>query len=207
MRAGGRGIPGMTHSLEPGEVGKVWLSGSPGSVWGGHSCCLFRGVSPLRSLRLSIFIMLMVFYTNTNSSCGSPYMSHFPFALVVHPLSRLPEKLILLVTESAHTPHHLLQDAFLPLWWSHSFPPCSWDAPARTLIRNRQGNRRFWESQFLGRLIRSPGSLRRRKGSRALKREKGVRVSQGREKDKHFFLHCFVLVNITMYLAQGFVSP
>ena len=57
MRAGGRGIPGMTHSLEPGEVGKVWLSGSPGSVWGRHSCCLFRGVFPLSSLRLSIFIM------------------------------------------------------------------------------------------------------------------------------------------------------
>ena len=65
----------------------------------------------------------------------------------------------------------------------------------------------YLESQFLGRLIRSPVSSRRRKGSRALEKEKGVGVSQGGEKDKHFFLYCFVLVNITMYLAQGFVSP
>ena len=57
-------------------------------------------------------------------------MSHFPLAWIVHPLSRLPEKLTLLVTESAHIPHHLLQEAFLPLWWNHSFPPCSWDAHA-----------------------------------------------------------------------------
>ena len=81
------------------------------------------------------------------------------------------------------------------------------DAHVRTLIQNRQGNRWLWESQFLGRLIRSPVSSRRRKGSRALEKEKGVGVSQGGEKDKHFFLYCFVLVNITMYLAQGFVSP
>lgn len=38
MTAGGRGMPGMTHSLAPGEAGKVWLSGSPGSVWGRRSC-------------------------------------------------------------------------------------------------------------------------------------------------------------------------
>ena len=38
--------------------------------------------------------------------------------------------------------------------------------------------------------------------------EKGVQGSQGGKKDKHFyFLHCFVLVSITMYLAQGHVSP
>ena len=43
-----------------------------------------------------------------------------------------------------------------------------------------------WESQFLGRLLRSPGSLRRRKGSGALKKKKGVWGSQG-EKDKLFF--------------------
>ena len=53
-----------------------------------------------------------------------------------------------------------------------------------------------------GARIRSPGTPRRRKGSGALKKEKGVQGSQGGEKDKHFFfLHCFVLVNITMYLA------
>ena len=43
-----------------------------------------------------------------------------------------------------------------------------------------------WESQLLGRLRRSPGSLRRRKGSGALKKKKGVWGSQG-EKDKLFF--------------------
>jgi len=36
--------------------------------------------------------------------------------------------------------------------------------------------------------------------------EKWVWGSQG-EKDKCSFLHCFVLVNITMYLARGHVSP
>ena len=40
-----------------------------------------------------------------------------------------------------------------------------------------------WESQFLGRLIRSLGSLRRKKGSGALKEELGVWNSQ-EEKDK-----------------------
>ena len=41
--------------------------------------------------------------------------------------------------------------------------------------------------QFLGRLIRSLGSPRRRKGSGALKEEKGVWNSQGGGKDKHLF--------------------
>ena len=36
--------------------------------------------------------------------------------------------------------------------------------------------------------------------------EKSVWGSQG-EKDKCSFLHCFVLVNITVYLARGHVSP
>ena len=63
----------------------------------------------------------------------------------------------------------------------------------------------YWESQFLGRLIRSPG-FPRRKGSGALEKEKGVWGSQG-EKDKRSFLCCFVLVNITMHLAWGHVSP
>ena len=58
----------------------------------------------------------------------------------------------------------------------------------------------FGESQFLGRLIRSQGFLRRRKESGALKKGKGVWDSQ-REKDKCSFLHCFVLVNKTMDLA------
>ena len=57
-------------------------------------------------------------------------------------------------------------------------------------------------SQFLGRLIRSPGFPRKRKGSGTLDKEKGFWGSQ-REKDKRSFLHCFVLVNIALYLAQG----
>ena len=57
------------------------------------------------------------------------------------------------------------------------------------------------ESQFLGRLIR------RRDGSGAVEEEIGVWSSQGGEKDKRFSLYCFVLVNITMYLAQGHVFP
>ena len=53
------------------------------------------------------------------------------------------------------------------------------------------------------------------KESRALKEErvqgsweeeKGAWGSQGGEKDKCFFLHCFILVNITMYLARGHAS-
>ena len=40
-----------------------------------------------------------------------------------------------------------------------------------------------WESQFLSRLIKSPGPLRR-KGSRPLEKEKGVPGSQGGKKDK-----------------------
>ena len=44
---------------------------------------------------------------------------------------------------------------------------------------------------------RDPESLRRRKGSEAPKEEKGANI---------FFLHCFSLVNITVYLARGYVS-
>ena len=63
------------------------------------------------------------------------------------------------------------------------------------------------ESQFLGRLIRSPGSPRKRRRRRVRERwrwrtrKEGVWSSQGREKDKLSFLHCFVLVIITVYLA------
>ena len=67
-------------------------------------------------------------------------------------------------------------------------------------------------SQFLGRLISSE-SPRRGKGSGPLEEERGSEVLK---ENKHFvclfvclfvFLHCFVLVNITMYLAGGYVSP
>ena len=51
--------------------------------------------------------------------------------------------------------------------------------------------RPFWDSQSLGRLIRSPGSLRRKKGSRALE-EIEVWNSQGGGKDKHLFFSTFL---------------
>ena len=44
-----------------------------------------------------------------------------------------------------------------------------------------------WEGQFLGRLIRSLRSPRRRNQSGVLKEKIGVWSSQGREKDRHFF--------------------
>ena len=61
-----------------------------------------------------------------------------------------------------------------------------------------------WESQFLGRLIRSPGSPRRRKGSGALEVQIGVWNSQGGGKDKHFFSpHSLVLAqNWWLYNKQ-----
>ena len=66
-----------------------------------------------------------------------------------------------------------------------------------------------WESQFLGRLIRSSGSPRRKKGSGVLKVEiGGVWNSQGGEKDNVVFpLHCLVLVNyITQFKLCQFSS-
>ena len=57
----------------------------------------------------------------------------------------------------------------------------------------------YGQSQFLGRLIRSPGPPRWRKGSGALE-EKGSGVLK--EKKTIFFLHCFVLVNITVLLED-----
>ena len=71
--------------------------------------------------------------------------------------------------------------------------PAAWRTAQNSLLVNYSS---YWESQFLGRLIRSPGSPRRRKKSRVPEKEKGVRGSQGGKKDKlfFFFLHCFVLV-------------
>ena len=78
MTAGGMGMPRMMHALEPREVGKVWLGGSPGSVCGGQSCCLSIGVpwapfphsfsvpqlqTPLHSLDSIFFLCFMTFYT------------------------------------------------------------------------------------------------------------------------------------------------
>ena len=57
------------------------------------------------------------------------------------------------------------------------------------LLKEKGGVGGEWESQFLGRLIRSPEFPGRRKGSGALEAEIGVWNSQG-EKDKHhFFLY------------------
>ena len=53
----------------------------------------------------------------------------------------------------------------------------------------------IWESQFLGRLIRSPGSPRRRKGSGALEVEIGVWNSKEEERTNLFCVHS--LVNYT----------
>ena len=55
-----------------------------------------------------------------------------------------------------------------------------------------------WESQFLGRLIRSPGSPRRKKGSGALKVEiRGLEFSRRRKGQTFFSMHFLVLVNYT----------
>ena len=54
-----------------------------------------------------------------------------------------------------------------------------------------------WDSQFLGRLMRRPGFLGRKRGSGVLEEETGVWNSQGGGKDKHFSfctLHSLVLV-------------
>ena len=68
----------------------------------------------------------------------------------------------------------------------------------------------LWENQFLGSLIRSPGSLRRRELSGALEEEIGVWNSQGRRKEKPFFStflsHSKDYVT-TVYLAEGYVPP
>ena len=57
----------------------------------------------------------------------------------------------------------------------------------------------YWESQFLGRLIRSLGSQKRRKGSEALKEEIGVWNSQGGGKDKLFSSTFFSLSHIKCF--------
>ena len=73
-----------------------------------------------------------------------------------------------------------------------------------SLLFNMLSHHFLNESQFLDRLI-SPGSSRRRKGSGAPK--EGSRVLKEEKRTSVFFLHCFVLVNITMCLSQGHVSP
>ena len=62
------------------------------------------------------------------------------------------------------------------------------------MVESPEPRGRDWESQFLGMLITRLGSLRRRKGSGALKEEIGVWNSQGGRKDKrlYFPLHSLV---------------
>ena len=62
------------------------------------------------------------------------------------------------------------------------------------------------ESQFLGRLVRRPGSPRRRKGPRALKVEIRVWNSQG-GKDKHYFLHSFSSVQFSHSAVSDSLWP
>lgn len=71
---------GMTHSLVPGEAGKVWLSGSQ-AVWGRQSCCLRRGILwltfPIHSLGLRIFIILYDLHTYKFSLWFSKHFTLF----------------------------------------------------------------------------------------------------------------------------------
>ena len=74
----------------------------------------------------------------------------------------------------------------IPLW--HLTSPLMFLTSLYTSLIGKQE----WESQFLGRLIRSPG----------VPKERGVWNSQGGRKDKHLFffffsLHSLVLVNYT----------
>ena len=64
-----------------------------------------------------------------------------------------------------------------------------------------------WESQFLGRLIRSPASLRKRKGSRVPEVETGVWGSQGGAKDKLFFSTFLSLSHIKLFFVFFSLSP
>ena len=62
-----------------------------------------------------------------------------------------------------------------------------------------------WESQFLGRLIRSPWSPNWREGSGVLKEEIGVWNSQGGGKDKH--LSIAPSPPNTTFLRLSHISP
>jgi len=65
--------------------------------------------------------------------------------------------------------------------------------PLFLLPPNLPASGSFAMSQFLGRLIRSPESPRRKKGSEALEVEIGVWNSQGGGKDKYLFFFFFPL--------------
>ena len=93
--------------------------------------------------------------------------------------------------------------SFITVWNSASFLVDFLSSSTRRQSLWRKKTRVFlvhcyWESQFLGRLIRSLGFPRKRKESGALQVEIGVWNSQGREKDK-LFVSTFLkaLVNYT----------
>ena len=123
MIAGGRGMPGMTHSLVPGEDGKVWLSGSQvlcdednHATWGeGFPWLAFPII-----LRAQYFI---IGYCGqyTNSFCGSPNTSHCSSCLKCSTSFLFTWK-SLLVAEWAQ--YHLLQEAFQHLSQRHWCPLC-----------------------------------------------------------------------------------
>ena len=102
-----------------------------------------------------------------------------------------------------HCPHMGPTPAEPPLWdtWGHLLQREGSVANLNTCSKGLlPGSDTLLRESIPRQFIRSLGSLRRREGSRALEKEKGVWGSQG-GKDKRFFLHPFVLVNITMYLA------
>ena len=72
-------------------------------------------------------------------------------------------------------------------WWPRDgnwiVTDCSWTEEDFWGVMEILG----WESLFLGRLIRSPGSPRRRKGSGALQKEKGVWGIKGKRTNIFFF--------------------
>ena len=63
-----------------------------------------------------------------------------------------------------------------------------------------------WESQFLVRLLRCPGSLRRRVGSRVLEEDIRVWSAQGGRKDKHFFFLCSLSTFLSLSHIKYFFS-
>ena len=103
MIPGGRGMPGVTHTLVPGEDGKVWLIGpqvpcGPDShaAWGERFPWLALPIHSLGSIFFyyafwspPIQILLVVPLT----------LNIVPLAWNVQPLPRLPEKLFLLENE------------------------------------------------------------------------------------------------------------
>ena len=107
------------------------------------------------------------------------------------------------------------------LFWSSKYEFWAWECPWKTMLAIQQplrcqhsllwalrnpGDKQWrWESipRQVDKKFRVPEDG---KGSGALEKEIGVCGPRG-EKDKHFFLHWFVLVNITRYRPGGPVSP